>query len=184
MLLASIFDPNPVIFLEHRWLHNLKIDKLVKKKNKSLKTFNSKKLISGKDLTIVSSSFGTVECLDVVKELKKESIFCELIDLRVIKPLNLDLIYNSVKKTGKILVIDMDCDTCGIGSEIISKVSQNVFPYLKEAPQKISMPDVPVPTSFALTKDFYFSKIQIIKKIKNILKINRKISTELFLKKK
>lgn len=181
LLLASIFDPNPVVFLEHRWLHNAESKVFKKEKIKKLELLCSKLLAKGQDLTIVSSSYCTHETLQIVKKLKNEDgICCDLIDLNVLKPLNLSKVFNSIKKTGRLLIVDIDNKTCGMGSEILSQVTQKVFPYLRSVPIKIAMPDVPVPTSFGLTRNFYFTKLDIIKNIKKVLKIKKKLKTEYY----
>jgi pyruvate/2-oxoglutarate/acetoin dehydrogenase E1 component len=182
LLVASIFDPNPVIFIEHRWLHNIS-SKVIKKKKYNLNQNTLKILSKGKDLTIVSMSFATVESLHVVNKLKEEGIYCELIDINVLKPLKYEKIINSVKKTGRLLVIDTDTNICGFGSEIISVISQKIFKYLKKSPIKLAMPDVPVPTSYGLTKDFYYSKNEIIKKIKILIDCKKILLAESFFKK-
>ena len=105
LLLSAIFDPNPVIFLEHRWLHN-SISKINPNFYK-IEIGSSKILTKGNDITLTANSYMIAECLDAADFLKKNyNISCELIDLRSIKPLNLNTIFNSVKKTQKILCVD------------------------------------------------------------------------------
>ena len=98
----------------------------------------------------------------------------ELIDLRTVSPINYEVIYKSVKKTGNVLVLDIGNEDFGAASEIISNISINLFKYLKNAPNKIALPHVPTPTSFWLTKNFYPNFKDIILKISKIL--NKKIN--------
>ena len=172
LLLSSIFDPNPVVFIEHRWLHNIKTKKIVNKKIKIGKARICKK---GMDITIVSMSYLTLEALTAAKFLlKKFKIQAEIIDLRSIKPLDWKTIFDSVDKTRRLLVLDTGFTTGSVAGEIIAKISINKFKKLKAAPDRLAMPDVPEPTSFALTKNFHITSEKIINKVLKIMNINHK----------
>lgn len=164
LLLESIADPNPVIFFEHRWLHNQEGD--VPEGDFRLPLDQGKLLFEGDDVTIVAMSLLTIEAFHAVKYLKKElGIGCDLIDLRSIKPIDWPLISRSVKKTGRLIALDLSHASFGVASEIISYVSENHFDCLKCAPQKMAGPDFPTPTSFGLSASFYFSAIDIARKV-------------------
>lgn len=160
VLIQSILDPNPVIYIEHRWLHDQKgyVEKGYKTKNLG----KGNLLMSGKDITIVSSSFMTTEALIASKILKANKIGVDLIDLCSIKPLDEKIIIKSVKKTGRLLILDSGHNFLSIASEIASIVTSKLFKNLKLSPKKIAMPDFPVPTSYALTRNFYPGHEQII----------------------
>ena len=96
LLRNSIEDPNPVIFLEHRWLHNSQAINF--KKNTKIKIGKANKLKNGKDITIVSMSYLVPETLNVIKTISSLNIDVELIDIRTIKPLDITLISKSVRK--------------------------------------------------------------------------------------
>ena len=167
LLLESIFDNNPVVFLEHRWLHNLEGD--VPKGDYRVPIGKGNHLGHGKDITIVSHSYMTVEALHAVEILQKEEIFCDLIDLRTVKPIDFDLIFSSVKKTGRLLALDTGVTTGSIAGEIIARVSMECYDSLKQPPQRIALPDYPTPTSRALTKGFYKRAEDIIDVVSNML---------------
>ena len=170
LLLSSIFDPNPVLFLEHRWLHNSSSP--VEEGDFRIPFGKAKKLIEGDDITIISMSYLTPESLIASSYLKQHGIMVDLIDLRSIKPLDLQTIVDSLKNTGKILVLDTGALTCSVASDIVSKLSTEYFNLLKEAPAVLAMPDVPEPTSFALTKNFYIRAADIAKKALDMLCID------------
>ena len=170
LLLSSIFDSNPVLFLEHRWLHNSY--GFVKNGDKRVVLGKAKIIKKGKDITVVSMSYLTTEAIRAVKYLEKQKINCELIDLRSIKPLDWKTIFKSVSKTGRLLVLDTGFSNVSIASEIISRVSIEKFKKLKLAPKKLAMPDVPEPTSFSLTKDFYITTKKIVETV--LVMFNRK----------
>jgi pyruvate dehydrogenase E1 component beta subunit len=173
LLISSLRDPNPVIFLEHRWLHNSEGN--VPKNSYLLNLEKSKVLKKGKDITIISISYMTAEFKNIYKYLEEINIDFEHIDLICSKPLDFKTILKSVKKTGRILVLDTGFKTNSISSEIISLVSENCFNYLKCKPMKITVPDVPEPASYGLTKFYYINKIVLLKKIAKIFskKINK-----------
>ena len=173
ILLSSIFDPNPVVFLEHRWLHNSLGE--VPENNYRVKIGKASIKKRGKDITIISMSYLTIEALKAVGHLKKYNVSCELIDLRSIKPIDWDVIKLSVKKTGRLLVLDTGFTTGSVAGEIIAKLASENFKYFKLPPERIAMPDVPEPTSFFLTKDFYITQKEIIIKIVKMLKLDQSI---------
>src|SRR3990167_6213323 len=146
LLLSSIFDNNPVIFIEHRWLHNIKANKL-DNPYKFIPLGKARKVTEGSDITIVSMSYMTIEALHAVEFLKEHGIYCELIDLRTIKPLDWESVYASVKKTGKLLVLDTGSEFCSVASEIIAKVTMDCFSELTTPPRRMAIPDYPVLTS-------------------------------------
>ena len=143
LLLESIFDPNPVIFLEHRWLHN----NVTKIKNNKALIGQSKICKKGKDITIVSMSYLTLEALKAANYLRENyKVEAEIIDLRTIKPLDWKTVYNSINKTGRLLVLDTGFSNGSLAGEIIAKVTMNRFKKLKVAPARLAMPDFPEPT--------------------------------------
>ena len=164
LLIASIFDPSPVIFLEHRWLHNSKSE--VPDESFSIEIGKANVVKSGSDITLVTSSYLVAEALDAAEYLLSAfGISSEIIDLRTIKPLDTDTILTSVKKTKRILCIDPGASSVSVSSEIICKIIENLDYKSLEAISKIGMPDMPEPTSYALTKGFYNNADDIINKI-------------------
>ena len=117
-------------------------------------------------------SYLTPEALIAISYLKKYGISVDLIDLRSIKPLDLQSIVDSLKNTGKILVLDTGSLTCSVASDIVSKLSTEYFGLFKKAPVVLAMPDVPEPTSYALTKNFYIRAADIANKVLKILDID------------
>ena len=174
LLISSIFDPNPVLFLEHRWLHETSEHE---KKFSIKKIGKARKILKGSDITIVACSYLTIQAIKAAKFLKKNyNIDAEVIDLISIKPLDHSLIEKSVKKTKRLLVVDSGFFTGSIANDIIYNVIGSCFKILKSKPVKLAMPDVPEPTSFSLTRNFYIDNIKICKTVLKIFNINKKIS--------
>ena len=163
LLLSSILDPNPVVFLEHRWLHNSRGE--VPDGDFRLPLGRAKVIRQGKDITIISMSYMTIEALQAAEFLEGYGISCEIVDLRAIKPLDWDAIMNSVTKTGRILALDSGFTTGSVSGEVIARVAIEAFDKLKISPARLAMPDIPEPTSFALTKGFYVRAEDIVRKV-------------------
>ena len=159
LLLSSIFDPNPVVFLEHRWLHQSVGE--VKKGDIRVPIGLAKIVRMGKDVTVVAASYLVVEALQAAKVLAEEGIECEVIDLRTISPLDWDAVHSSVKKTRRLIVLDSGAQTGSVAGEIIARVAIKQHHVLEAAPIRLAMPDVPEPTSFGLTKGFFVRGINI-----------------------
>jgi len=159
LLLSSIFDPNPVVFLEHRWLHQSVGE--VEKGDIRVPIGLAKIVRMGKDVTVVASSYLVVEALQAAKVLAEEGIECEVIDLRTISPLDWDAVHSSVKKTRRLIVLDSGAQTGSVAGEIIARVAIKQHHVLEAAPIRLAMPDVPEPTSFGLTKGFFVRGINI-----------------------
>ena len=153
LLLSSIFDPNPVVFLEHRWLHNSIGD--VSTGDSRLKIGPVRMARSGSDITIVASSYMVVEALHAAKYLETEGIQCQVVDLHTINTIDWEGIYAAVEQTGRLLALDTGYATGSVSGEVIARVAMNRMSCLKCAPVRLAMPDVPEPTSFGLTKGFF-----------------------------
>ena len=172
LLLSAIFDKNPIIFVEHRWLYNMKEE--VPKGDYRVLIGKANLIQKGKDITIISNSFMTIEARNAINFLSKQNISCELIDLHTVRPIDWETIYKSVNKTGRLIAIDSGSHNISIASEIISRVTEKCWTKLKNKPIKIGMPDQIQPTSFGLTKNFYPDYISIIKEVSKL--INKSIN--------
>ena len=167
LLLASIFDSNPVIFLEHRWLYNSMGNVPVGDYRTAIGKIRTARF--GGDLTVIASSYMVVEALHAANYLESEGVECEVVDLNTVNPIDWEGIYASVEKTGRLLVLDTGYTTGSVSAEVIARVAMNRMSNLKAAPQRLAMPDVPEPTSFGLTKNFFIRAIDIAEQAMNIL---------------
>ena len=153
LLISSIFDPDPTIFLEHRWLHGLRGK--VPTSDYRVPIGKGKIIRSGKDITIVAMSYMVVEAIHAVNFLEKQNVKCELIDLRTISPIDWRIIKKSVKKTGKLLILDTGHLTGSVSSEISAWVTTHCWNDLTHPPVRLAAPDFPEATSFSLTKNYH-----------------------------
>lgn len=163
LLLTSIFDPNPVVFLEHRWLHNMVGE--IPEGDVRTPLGKARIVHTGKDITLVTMSYMTVEAIHAAEYLATQGITCDVIDLRTIKPLDWSTVYESVKRTGRLLALDSGFTTGSVAGEIVARVAMDKFVFLKEPPARLAMPDVPEPTSYALTQGFYVRAADIVMKV-------------------
>jgi len=106
----------------------------------------------GKDVTIVSYSIGVGLALEAAETLAGEGIEAEVIDLRTLRPLDMDTVLESVKKTNRIVTVEQAWPVCSIGSEISARVALDAFDYLDAPPTKVSGKDVPMPYAVNLEK--------------------------------
>lgn len=153
LLLESIFDDNPVVFLEHRWLHMT--EGKVPEGDYRVEIGKAARLREGKAVTLISMSYMTIEALHAADFLEKQGIDCEVIDLRTISPLDWETVFASVRKTGRALCLDTGWANGSVSGEIIARLSMDCFGALKQAPRRLALPDFPSPTSHALTRDYY-----------------------------
>lgn len=174
LLLESIFDPNPVIFLEHRWLHNM-TGEVPEDDNFRVPLSKAELLKEGKDITIISMSYMSIEAIHAAKELEKYSISCEIIDIKTISPIDWETIYCSVNKTKRFIVLDTAIEFGSMGSDIVAKLAMKYFNQLKSEPKIIALPNNHSPTSYELTKEYYQDAKNIVDEISKIFNINIKL---------
>lgn len=163
LLLASIFDDNPVVFIEHRWCHN--VNGHVPLGDYREEIGKATVARSGADITIVALSYMVIEAIRAASFLEAEGIDVEIIDLRSVQPLDWPCVFESVRKTGRLLAVDTAQETCSVSSEVVARVSMELSAELKCAPARVAQPDYPSPTSFALTKHYYRGAAAIIQRI-------------------
>lgn len=168
MILSAIFDDNPTIILEHR--HSPLFDKKEFVPKKYYETpFISNTVVMGPDITIVTVSITLIDALKAQGELNTAGIFPEIIDLRWLRPLDINPIIRSVKKTGRLLVVDTGWKMCSISSEIIAQVCENAYNYLKHPPRRITLPEAPCPASQFIEKYYHPNTKDIVKIIKEMV---------------
>jgi len=153
MLISAIEDDNPVIFIEHRWLHSLQDD--VPEQAYRIPLDKARCLRQGNRVTLVAFSYMVIEALRVAEHLKQHGIEIEIIDMRSVNPLDMPIVIESITKTRHLMVLDTGCKTGGIGAEILAQVMEQAYDTLKAPPVRISNPDHPVPTSHFLADIYY-----------------------------
>ncbi len=151
LLKAAIRDPNPVCFLENEILYG-KSFPVPKLEDFVLPIGKARICRAGSDVTIVSYSITVGQALEAAEKLAEEGIEAEVIDLRTLRPLDMDTVLESVKKTNRIVTMEQAWPICSIGSEICARVALEAFDYLDAPPTKVSGKDVPMPYAANLEK--------------------------------
>ncbi len=169
LLIASVLCNDPVIYIDDRWLYE-QVDELSPVTELDLRNEGPKCLVDGSDLTIVASGYSTFLAMKTQFELSKIGFSAEVIDLRILNPLDPTIILKSVKKTGRIIVVDGGWKNCGLAGEIIASVSESIEPkHFKCSPLRITLPDASAPSSCALEKIYYPDLQYILNKAKKLL---------------
>ena len=150
LLVSSINDPNPVMFFEHKALYR-SISENVPDNLYTIELGKANIVNQGNDLTIITYGLGVHWALELLNQI---DCSLEIIDLRTLIPLDKEMIFASVKKTGKVLVLHEDCMTGGYGADISSLISENCFEFLDAPIFRCSSLDTPVPFSNDLEKNF------------------------------
>lgn len=160
LFISAVEDNNPVIFLEHRWLHN--VFGPVPTDLYRVPLGKARLARTGSDVTIVATSYMVLEALHAATVLKKIGIDAEVIDVRSLRPLDKNLILESIRKTGHLVATDAAWHTLGFAAEITAIAAEEAYDHLKSAPIRITLPDLPSPSSPGLTKYYYPRAIHII----------------------
>lgn len=154
MLISAIEDDNPVIFIEHRWLQQ--IEDHVPRGHYPVPLNEARVLFEGDAVTVAAFSYAALEALSAAQALAATmNIFVDVLDMRAVRPLDIESVIRSVRKTGRLVVADTAFYTGSISGEVIAQVTERAFGMLKSAPVRVALPDFPVPTSHFMTKDWY-----------------------------
>ena len=166
LMKAAIIDPNPVVFLEHELLYNDKFN--LNREENNIEIGKAKIQKIGDDITLVAFSRSLNLAIEASKILEEINISSEIINLRSLKPLDKETIKKSVKKTGRLLLIEEGWKEYGVGAEIISTVVEEIFDFLDAEPVRICGKDVPLPYAENLEKNALPLLNQIIQKAKEV----------------
>ncbi|HET6461362.1 MAG TPA: pyruvate dehydrogenase complex E1 component subunit beta [Syntrophales bacterium] len=168
LMIAAIRDPNPVIFIDDRWLYQR--EEVVPEKEFEVEIGKGIIRKLGKDITLVAVSYMAHESEKAVQKLATEGIDVEMIDLRTVKPLDRKIILESVGKTGRLVVADVGWQTCGLAAEILALVTEQAFDCLKTAVRRVTLPDCPAPASTALERAYYPDSESIVAVVHQVMK--------------
>ncbi len=169
LLIASVNGASPTIILEHRWLFG--IQGVVSNSLFEVEIGKAEVVKKGKDITVISVSYMTIEALEAAKILEDIQISVEVIDLKTISPIDIETIMRSVQKTRRVIIIDNGHISFGISAEILSVIVENSNFELLSKPKRIGLPHAPTPTAYSLSEVYYPNTKDIMKEILESLKI-------------
>lgn len=155
LLVAGVLCDDPVLYIDDRWLYGLE-EELGPVRETDLRDVGPRRTRRGDDLTLVGCSYSALLCRDAASQLAARGIESDVIDLRVINPLDCQEIFASVRRTGRLLVVDGDWSSCGLAGEILAAVSEAVDPgRMRARPARVTLPSAPAPTSAPLERGYY-----------------------------
>lgn len=167
LMISAIKDDNPVVYVDDRWLHNL--EGPVSQEIYEVPIGKAIVRRKGDDATLVAVSHMVHNAMEAASELAKQGVETEVLDIRTIKPLDQELILDSVRKTGRLVVADGGWKTCGVAAEISCMVFEEAFDAMKSPPIRVALPDVPAPASRTLEAAYYPTVNDIVKGVKKAL---------------
>lgn len=168
LMLSAIADNNPVLFFDHRFIMRQKgpVPMGMYRIPLGKGVYRQK----GRDLTIAGVSHTLQLAIQALHELQEEEgITADIIDFRTLKPLDTDILFESVEKTGRLLVVDTGWEIGGFNAEVGFQVAEHCFNFLKAPIRRIGFPDIPTPAGFALEQLYYPDVKKIKLKIKEVL---------------
>lgn len=168
LLKASIRDENPVVFLENELLYGMKFD--VPEDDDYLVEIGKARVVrQGKDVTLVSFSYGMKYLMDAKDALTDAGIDPEIIDLRTIRPLDIDTILESLKKTNRLVIVEQGLPFAGIASEIAMQVMEKGFDLLDAPVLRVTAEDVHVPYAERLEQISIPNTQKILAAVRNVM---------------
>ena len=155
LLIAAVLCPDPVLYIDDRWLYS-QSDELGPVRELELAAQGPALLRNGIDVTIVGSSHSTALAMEASDELESQGVSAEVIDLRVLNPFDPTLVLESVQKTRALVVVDGSWANAGFSAEVLAAVAEGTTPgTLRRAPQRVTLPAAPAPTSSPLESSYY-----------------------------
>jgi pyruvate dehydrogenase E1 component beta subunit len=172
LLVSAVRDDNPVLFIDDRWLYQIEGE--VPERLYEVPIGKAIIRQPGIEVTVAATSFMVHQALKAGRVLSEQEIEIEIIDLRSLKPMDTELLFDSVKKTGRLVVADAAWKTCGVAAEVAAITTENVFEYLKAPVLRVTLPDAPAPASSPLEKAYYPTAGDIVEAVQKVLERGRK----------
>ena len=163
LIKSSIRDNDPVIFFEHKGLYR-RIKEELPTGDYTVPIGKAKVVREGRDLTIVAYGSMVWVALEAADKLAEEGALVEVVDLRTLLPLDRDTVFESVKKTSKVMVVHEDTRTAGMAGELAISITESIFEYLDGPILRVTAPDTPVPYSPPLEDAFLPNTAKVLDK--------------------
>jgi len=167
LLVAAVRDGNPVMYIDDRWLYDEVGE--VPEDIFTVSIGSAAIRREGTEVTVVATSYMAVQAAKAAEILAERDIDVELIDLRSIKPWDSELVCNSVRKTGRLVMVDAAWPTGGVSAEVAATVASRVFDSLTSPILRVTLPDAPAPTSAALEEVYYPNSEHVVHAVESLL---------------
>lgn len=167
LLLAAVNDPDPVIYIDDRWLYEVEDE--VPEGYYETPIGEARVLAEGSDISIVAASYMVKEAVKAAVELSEEGISCEVIDLRTLKPLDLETVNRSVEKTGRAVVSIAEWGYASVAASVVKGIYDGAFSKLKAPVQMVTLPDCPAPAGRTLEEAYYICSENIKRAVRKTI---------------
>lgn len=167
LMISSIKDDNPVVFIDDRWLYN--VEGAVPEEIYEVPIGKGIVRREGSDVTLIGASYMAELGIEAVSALLEKGIDVEMIDIRTLKPLDKNLLISSAKKTGRVVVADGAWRSFGASAEISALIFEGAFKSLKTPVVRVTLPDIPAPASSVLEKVYYPTIENLIETVKKVM---------------
>jgi 2-oxoisovalerate dehydrogenase E1 component beta subunit len=152
LLLASLRDPDPVLFFEPKRIYRAARADVPEGEDYTVPLSVARVVRPGNQVTVIAWGAMLYEAIEASNKAAEQGIDCEVIDLRTLWPVDIDTIVNSVKKTGRVVVVHEAPKSCGFGAELVSLINEKAFDYLEAPPTRVTGWDTPFP--YTLENDY------------------------------
>jgi pyruvate/2-oxoglutarate/acetoin dehydrogenase E1 component len=167
LLLAALVDPNPVVYIDDRWLYEEEQE--IPDDYYTVEIGKANVLQEGEFVTIIAASYMVQQAIQAAKELDIEGVSCEVVDLRSLKPIDMDTILNSVKKTKRAVIAIAEWSFSSVSSHIAQVIYKELYSELKHSIEIVNLPNAPAPASSSLEKAYYITSKNIIEAVKLVV---------------
>ncbi len=168
LLIAAIQDPDPVVFIDDRWLY--RFEGPVPEESYGVEIGKAAIAREGRDVTVVAISYLVKEALEAAGRLEADGIEAEVLDLRTAKPLDRAAILKSVAKTGRLVVADAGWRNVGLAAEVCATVCEAGFGHLRQPVARVTLPDCPAPASSTLEEAYYPRTADIVEAVRKTVR--------------
>lgn len=169
LLIASVLCPDPVVYIDDRWLYDLQ-DELPPPQVFDLSCEGPRCVAPGRDVTIAGAGYSVRLALEARDALEAVGVRAEVVDMRVINPLRPQALVESVSRTGRLLALDGGWRTCGLAAEIVASAAEAIpSGQWKSPPARLTLPDAPAPTSRVLERAYYPGVADVVARVRALL---------------
>lgn len=162
LLIGAIQSDDPVLYIDDRWCYEHEED-VADAADIDLSAMAPTLRHEGDDVTLAAAGYSVLLALEAAKALAAEGIGCDVVDIRMLNPLDPAMVRQSARKTGRLLAIDGGWRTCGFAGELIASATEALHPSeWRASPRRLTLPDAPAPTSKPLEEAYYTTAAQIV----------------------
>lgn len=170
LLIAAVQCDDPVLYIDDRWCYEHE-EEVAPAADVDLASIRPLLRREGSDITLVAASYSVLLAMEAADVLKAEGISCDVIDMRMLNPMDPALVRSSARKTGRLLAIDGGWRTCGFAGELIATACEALAPQdWRAAPQRITLPDAPAPTSKPLEAAYYPTAATVVDRVRQMVR--------------